>query len=491
MKITLISFDSELFCVGLRLLSSCLKQKNHEVNCLFLSWDAYAKNKSCKFQIRYTEKLLNNIGELCRDSDLIGMSLMTNQFMQAVQVTEYLKKSRLKAPIIWGGIEPTVEPKTCLEYADIVCLGEGEETLLELVEKMEKGNSFRETKNIWLKSGKEIICNPVRPLVENINAFPLPDYSCQDHYLANADRIEPLTRERIIKFKGERFRSSGGKVRYPIMTSRGCPFICSYCCNSVYERLYVKQKRLRFRSAENVISELEMIREQLGPLDFVYMVDDNFTARSSEDLNNFCELYKQKIGVSFYCQVSPLTINEEKINILIKYGCVKVTMGVETGSERIAVMYNRGNFHKVTNNAIALLEKYRKKMRLPPSYQFIIDNPYETLDETVQTLKLALSIKKPWDSPIFSLMLFPGTPLYEKALVDGFIKDKYSQIYGKNWLNQSKPFFQLWIRLYRKNYPVTLLRILLHPWVLLLMTNNLANAVWKTRIFRCLWNRPE
>ena len=465
MKISLISFDLEIFCFGIRMLSACLKEKGYAVNCIFLPLRDEKKDKLHNFKTRYCEKILADIKELCKDSDLIGMSLMTNQFMQAVKVTEYLKNNRVQAPIIWGGIEPTVEPLDCLKYADIVCLGEGEEALLELAERIAGGRPYFDTKNMWFRVKDDIIRNPVRPLVDDLDNLPLPDYSGEGHYIAWEGRLETFTKERLSGFQGERFRSRDNRIKYPMMTSRGCPFSCTYCCNSVYERLYGKVKRLRFRSVEHVIRELDMIREKVAPVDFVYFVDDNFTARSPEELKKFCEQFKKRGGVPFFCQVSPLTINEEKMGILMANGCAKVTMGVETGTERISNMYNRGHFFKVHEKAISLIEGYRDRMKAPPSYQFIIDNPYETVGEMVETLKLALKLRKPWNNSIYSLMLFPGTVLYEKGLADGLIKDMRSHVYERNWHDHSLPFFQFWIRLYKLNAPRIILRFMLLPWV--------------------------
>jgi radical SAM superfamily enzyme YgiQ (UPF0313 family) len=219
-----------------------------------------------------------------------------------------------------------------------------------------------------------------------------------------------------------------------------------------------------------------MIRETIAPIDLVIMVDDNFTARPVEELRQFCNEYKEKIGIPYLAQISPLTISREKMDILLDSGCVKVTMGIETGSRRIAEMYGREKIHEAVPEAISLVESYRKSMKFPPTYQFINDNPYETDNETLETLSLAVSLPKPRDNPIYSLMLFPGTALYEKALNDGFIKDKYAQIYGKNWLDQSKPFFQLWIRLYRANFPRFVLRFLLQEWVVSLWTDKRDNT---------------
>jgi radical SAM superfamily enzyme YgiQ (UPF0313 family) len=490
MNVTLISLDQELYSLGIRILSSCLRQAGHHTRCIFLPPQA-TENKTPKFQVTYSANLLDEVQALCADSDLVGLSLMTNQFIPAISVTKHLKKHQITAPIAWGGIQPTVEPEECLNYADIVCLGEGEQALLELVEHVAHDRPYFETRNMWFKSKHGVIRNPTRPLEQDLDKIPLPDYGCKDHFIARRDRIEALTADKLAQFEGERFRAQGNAIRYPLVTSRGCPFSCTYCCNSVYKRLYAKQKRLRWRSVDHVISELKMIQQEVAPLAVVHIVDDNFTARSKKDLRAFCERYKTEIGVPFTCQVSPLTVTEEQLDVLLDAGCAKVTMGVETNSERVANMYNRGRLHQAMPAAISLIEKHRSRMSLPPTYQFIIDNPYETLDETLETLQLAVSLPRPWHNPIYSLMLFPGTQLYERARQDGLITDKYAQIYGRNWLDQSKPFFQFWIRLYRANVPPFLLRILLLPWVARLLNSDLANAIWRRRLLRWSWHKPK
>ena len=175
--------------------------------------------------------------------------------------------------------------------------------------------------------------------------------------------------------------------------------------------------------------------------------------------------------------------------MLVNAGCAKIIMGIETTSERLAEMYNRARLHSAVPRALALIESYRSRMPTPPSYQFIIDNPYETLNETLGTLRFAVALPRPWDNPIYSLMLFPGTPLYDRAKQDGLISDEATQIYGRDWHDQSKPFFRVGIRLYRANFPPLVLRLLLWPLVVRLLTGRLADLVWKMWPFRCLWAR--
>jgi len=487
-KITLVSLEPEIYSYGLRILSSCLREKGHDTRVIFMLPDKQ-RSHGDKFKTKYDQEAVRNLLELCSDSGLIGISLMSNQFMQAIQITELLKTIGIPAPIVWGGVQPTVEPEECLEFADIVCLGEGEEALVELANRMECREPYLDTRNMWFKTKESIVRNPLRPLIQDLDVIPFPDYSFKDHFIIQGRDVKKLTVEMFLSFQGERFRGDGRSIPYMFMTSRGCPSSCTYCGNSAYKRLYPGQNLLRWRSDNNIIEELRMIQREVARISYLYMVDDNFTARSEDKLRAFCETYKKVIVVPFFAQVSPLTISDEKMEILFDAGCAHITMGVETASARVARIYNRSKEHKVLPAAIALVEKYRSRMNPPPTYQFIIDNPYETLDEMLETLRLAVSFPRPWYNPIYSLMLFPGVPLYRKALRDGIITDKYAQIYTRNWHSQSRPFFQFWIMLYHANFPPFLLRMLLAPWIAKLMSSNLFDAVWKMRTFRWLWEK--
>ena len=476
MKTVLVSLDREIMCIGVRLLSACLRRAGRETRVIFLPLRDSRRqdDASCP---NYLQAVLDDVTELCQDAGLVGLSLMTNQFLQAVAVTEHLKRE-LAVPVIWGGVHPTVSPEECLAYADMVCIGEGEGTLIELADRLAKGESYHDLQNLCFRNGGEIIRNGVRPLIQNLDGLPFPDYSCHDHFFLDAtvNRVRTLDKEALVNFCGERYRSTPDSrgLRYPIMTGRGCPYNCTYCCNSAYRQIYTGQRYLRWRSAENVVAELIEIRETVVPIDFVVFVDDNFTARSEKKLEEFCALYRQEIELPFFCQCSPLTISETRMQTLLDAGCYKIAMGVETGSERVAEMYNRSHFHRRLKSAIACVERFRAQMPSPPSYQFIIDNPYETVEETIQTLELLLELPRPGDNPVFSLMLFPGTELYRQAREDGYLVNVTEQVYKKDWHQHSQPFFQFWLYLYKANLPTPLLRLLLNK--------NLARLAGRKRV---------
>ena len=490
MKISLISLDRELLCFGIRILSASLKKAGHDVRLIFLIPNPEVASKN-KYRTLYSKDLLDRLGLICRDSDLIGISLMSNQFIQAIDVTKGLKSRGISSPVLWGGIQPTIEPEECLAYADGVCLGEGEGAIVEFADKMEKKDAYWNTMNIWWKTSDGIVRNPVRPLIQDLDSVPFPDYSFDNHFVGQGDDIIALKKKGFVAFQGERFKSGDGKIVYMLMTSRGCPYNCTYCANSVYKKMYARQKMVRWRSAENVIAEIKMVQQQIAPVSYVFMVDDNFTARPEKTLLTFCEKYKKELAIPFFAQVSPLTIDDKKMKILFDNGCAHITMGVETAVGRVAEIYNRSKAHRAMKKAISAVENYRHLQTPPPTYQFIIDNPYETIDEMRQTLRMACSFPRPWHNPIYSLMMFPGTPIYHKAVADGIMTDKYSQIYGRNWRSQSNPYFQIWIKLYHANVHPFILRAMLIRWVVMLFTSRLSNLFLRFKPVRMLWENPS
>ncbi len=255
MKITLISLDQEVFTIGVRILSACLRKAGYPVQCVFLPVEQDRVRKIGKFVEALDGSLLDELVTLCADSDLVGTSLLSNHFTQAVQITEYLHQKKWPATVIWGGIGPTVEPEECIKYADIVSVGEEEDALLELVDRLTQGKPHQEIENLWVRDGDGIHTNSIRPLLRDLDSLPIPDYSCFDHYISYHGRLVPLTPALQMEFRGDRYCTDEDGINYPILTSRGCPFSCSYCCNSVFEKMYRGQRRLRWRGSEQILQE--------------------------------------------------------------------------------------------------------------------------------------------------------------------------------------------------------------------------------------------
>jgi radical SAM superfamily enzyme YgiQ (UPF0313 family) len=466
MKITLISPYPDITSFGVRTLSAHLKKHGHAVQLIFLP-DPFGDNLPYGVQ-RYEEKALDQAAALCTNSDLIGLTLMTNFFDGAVQITRKLK-SACSAPVVWGGVHPTIRPEESLEHADMVCIGEGEDALLALVDKMSKGEDYTSAVNFWFKrEDGEVAKNPLSPLPQNLDVYPLPDYSMEDHHVMVAGRVAPLTHDILRAFlRNGTVASYLGKTGYQTMTSRGCPYSCAYCINDTIRKMYGGKGKLRWRSVSHIMDELSRVRKDMSYVDYIWISDDEFMARKMSDLEEFCRQYKEKIALPFSCLVSPLTVTEEKMELLVNAGLVYVQMGVESGSAKMQELFRRKN---MTNSkmmrAIHIINKFKDRM-YAPSYDFLIDVPYETDNDRIDSLRFISDIPKPYRLQPFTLILYPGTQLYDMAKEKGLIHDESREIYNKTYTMREPDYLNLLMTLSKDgHFPGKLLKFLISPPVL-------------------------
>ncbi|MEO5357442.1 MAG: B12-binding domain-containing radical SAM protein [Nitrospirae bacterium YQR-1] len=478
MKITLISPYPDITVFGLRTISACLKEKGYETHIVFLP-DPYGDN-IIHGKDRYEQYVMDELVEICKDSDFIGVTLMTNFFDGAVQITRSLKKS-LKVPVIWGGVHPTIRPEESLEFADYVCVGEGEDAVVEFAEKLASGKDPAETPGLWCLRNGTVIKNPVGVLDKNLDKYPRPDYSFTDHYVLFNGRIRPLTNELTKEFLEKGTVSAYlKKIGYQTMTGRGCPHKCTYCINDTIKTLYSGKGYLRWRSTPHVIDELLWVKENMPYIGYIWISDDSFFGRGIKNIGEFCKSYKEQIGLPFTCLASPLTITEEKMELLVDAGLMYIQMGIESGSAKIQEVFNR----KAMSNdrmmaAIKIINKYKDRMS-PPSYDFILDVPYETDEDKIESLEFVSRIPKPFHLQPFSLVLYPETKLYQKAKEDGYITDEKRDIYSKTYTMRDPNYFNLLISLSKDGkLPGPVLRFLIKPKIVKMMMADKSKPIVK------------
>jgi radical SAM superfamily enzyme YgiQ (UPF0313 family) len=426
MNITLITpTPPDINAFGARTISSVLKNEGFSVKVIFLPGGIEHLRFDSSFIYRYPEKTLSQIAELCEDSDLIGFSFMSLYFDRAAQITEHLKKE-FKTPVIWGGIHPTCRPEQCLEHCDIICIGEGEYAVVELAKRMSSGTDYTDIKNCWFKTNGGIRKNEPGSIVQELDELPSADYDIDGHYVYNWRSGDVVLIDDDV-MKGQFLRMPYFKDRhlyaYRTMTSRGCPHRCSYCASSA-------MMKLRRRSVDNVIDELKGILNKFDYVSLISFFDDTFFAAPVEYFEEFRDKYKKEIGLPFHAQCSPTTVSERKMGLLTDAGLYYTEMGIQTGSERIKKMYRRVVPNQRMIDAASLLDSYRSRM-LVPDYHVILDNPWETKDDVLETLRLLLSLPGKFRLEISSLIFFPGTELNEKAKEEGIIKDEIAEVCRK------------------------------------------------------------
>ena len=422
MRISLISPYPSLEAFGLRTISACLKKAGHEVRLIFLPQE---------FDRPYEPAVLEELVQVCRDSDLVGLSVMSNFRDNARQLTRALR-CVLGTTVVWGGIHPTVLPRECLAEADLVCLGEAEETMVELAARMAAGQDFHRLPGLWAREGERIIENPLRPLIQDLSSLPWPDYDLEDHLLLFQGRIRAMDQDLLRQEMG---------TAYVTMPSRGCPFGCAYCVNSTLKKLYPDQKMVRSRDLEGVVEELKQAKAGLPFIDRIKFDDDAFfLAYGREEMARFCRRYKDEVGLPLAVTgVTPATMDEAKLADLVEAGLDFVRVGIQSGAERTRKLYRRGHTDEQIRSAASSAHLLSAAGR-PPQYDIILDNPWEREGDLVETLLLLSRLPTPFQLCLFSLNLYPGTELHLKAREEGLIKDEEAEIFRKHY-NRVSPTY--------------------------------------------------
>lgn len=397
MNIAIISFQDNTDIIGAKYIHAYLRLYNHK------SYLMLQCNPECGSNASIFKFIVDN------NIEIVGISLMSNEFFRAYQFAKEFK-SRFKAvPLIFGGIHATIAPEECLSVGDIAVRGEGEHTLLELVRCIEERRDFSELPGICLKQNGQFKLNPLRALETDIDKFPFPKHLPEDMYLVHEKNVL-----RIDKALFNSVSRYGGK--FPnIITSRGCPFSCTYCCNSALKELYVHYP-VRKRSIESVISEILEITLEHKNCFSLNIQDDCFITHNNDWIAEFARQYRGKVHIPFVIRLTPRHVNRENLTLLKKAGLMMVMMGLQSGSDRVnKEVYKRHVTGDTFLNATCII----KNVGLAAYYDIILDNPYETEEDTLKLLRVILQIPKPFQFQLFSLCFYQGTELYKRAIQDG------------------------------------------------------------------------
>lgn len=478
MRIVLFSPYSCLSNIGVRILSAVLKKNGHQVRTIFAPlWFEPEEHPRARL---YPEAMRDQLLPLLDGTDLVGMTLMTDYYAGSRQVAGWIRQS-VPAPLVWGGVHPTLAPGECLESSDYVVVGEAEDSLVELAVVLGEGGDPSMIPAVHGHRGGVTFSNPVRPLRMNLDELPFPDYDPSDQFLFHDGRFKEmndvLMQENLAIHRGS--SNPAYRAGYQILTGRGCPHRCTYCINHALSALYPGQRHLRWRSVGSIISELEAARRAMPYLDHIWISDDSFFSRREEDLREFSAEYKRRVGLPFFCLTSPSTLSEEKLDLLMDAGLFAVQMGVETMSANTARLYGR---QFMSNDrviwAMELLSRHRDRLGMP-QYDLIYDNPFESRDDELETLRMISRIPRPYHLSLWNLRLYPGTALFELAEEKGIVPREGDL--GERWF---------YLRPSKFSYTEILLRLFKEPrlpgWILRLLISRPLPQLFGLRIFQPL-----
>ena len=325
--------------------------------------------------------------------DLIGVTCNSGNMDAARLLVGRLKSRGL--PIILGGSHPTVLPEQSIDYtgADMVAMGEGELTLRNVMEAIQQGGDFSKVPSLAWKCNGRVTVNPRGDLIKDIDGLPLPDRSLID---------------RSAYF---------GEV---IMTGRGCPFDCAYCASR-----NIWGRRVRLRSVESVIQELEILKKEAGAFEIseeiadarpgrwvVKVLDDTFTVNRKRTLDLLDQIVDRGLNrFEFTGGVRADTLDELMVSKMAAANFRRVTLGVESGSPRILKMIRKGETNEDVRRAVGLL----RDAGIYSHAFFMIGLPGETLEDIELTKKLIMEVR-PDHVEINMVTPYPGTDIFEKLM---------------------------------------------------------------------------
>ena len=371
--------------INLALLASHIRNFDHEPFVYDFDW--------CDDSIEDMAKLI-----LSKGPDVVGFTCLTPRIKIVLQMAARIKEKNKNVITLIGGVHVSAVLRQSLYTDDIdyAIYGESEGALVELLDALDNKKSIENVPNLIYRKDDEIRTNPTNPLIENLDEMPLPAWDL----LNLQDYTDPAT------FDG---------IHMGVMTARGCPWDCIFCSSKV-----TWGRKVRFRSAENVIEELDYIVNKLGIANIMFY-DDTFTVKKSRFLKICDEMVKRKLNLRYYSQVRVDTVDEEVADALARSGCIAAAIGVESGDEKILKVLRKEFTKDNVRKAVAALK--RADVHILATY--VLGSPGETKESVEKTFAFAKELDT--DQAKFMICTpFPGTESYKIAVQKGLLPDHMS-----------------------------------------------------------------
>lgn len=325
--------------------------------------------------------------------DVIGITSATPNFHNAIELAK-TAKAVCGAKIVLGGIHASALPSFIAQryrdYFDYVVVGEGEQTLLELVQHVQEREVPLGVSGLCFWHERRVVQTPPRPLIQNLDALPFParDLIPQQLFHPNAHNTRY---ERCVA----------------ILTSRGCPFSCSFCASGL-----TMGKKYRIHSAEYVLEEMTLLKQKFGAQQLL-ITDDTFTI-DKERLVAVCEgMIRRKLNLKWFCFSQVTAVDEHVLPLMRRAGCYNIGFGVESGSSRVLKLMGKSISLERCARAIALSNAQGLKTQA----FFVFGTPGETTEEMEVTIDFALRLN-PTLAFFNMLVPFPGTTDFQRLFGD-------------------------------------------------------------------------
>lgn len=370
--------------LGLGYVAASLRNNKHKV--MLIDCDAFPDSEE-------------RIDQAIRDfkPDVVGFYIMTWTFRQASRIARRIKQFNRDIKTVIGGPNVSSFPRLSLQHDefDFAVMGEGEITMVELLEALETGGKLDKIKGLIFKKDGRIIVNKVRPQIENLDKIPFPAWDL----LPIKCYYDVFTRRR--KFA-------------TMIASRGCPFNCTFC-----DRKNRLGKKWRVRSPKNVVREMELLNSQYGIKEIMFF-DDNFTL-DKKWIYQLCDnIRRKRLSVIWECRSRVDMVDKSLLKEMKNAGCYRIRYGMESGDDEILKVLKKG----ITVSQIRECARLSKEAGIEVFAYFMMGSPCETPQTLKKTLDLALEVDGSFT--IFSkTILIVGSELFDWATQNGYINGDY------------------------------------------------------------------
>jgi len=428
-------FANFYFPIGLSYVGAILEKAGHHV--AILDVDAIKQTTGLDFSDEYNKLELykqgiNNdthpvwqeiekiLSEWC--PDLVGITAMTPKIGSVIKTAQLVKKVNPNCPVVVGGPHATLQPELTMKCSaiDVVVKGEAENVIAKLVAALQSKNDLSTIQGISYRLSNRVIHNQPAELLADLDQVPFPGR----HLLMNP----------------ENYSSENMGV---IMTSRGCPYNCSYCC-------HLWGRKVHNRSINNIINEIKLVIEKFGTTQFEFK-DDSFTADRQRIMNLCDTLMNENIKINWGCSTRVNLLDEQLARKMKLAGCNVIKLGIETGSQRILDKTDKG----ITFAQVRQTAKLLNRLGIFWSGYFMFGLPTETEEDMQKTYHFMKEIN-PYYAGLGVYNPFPKTKLFDEAVALGLLypeveldhffktnpKDYFFKDPDKRVLNMSKEKFE-------------------------------------------------
>jgi len=383
-----VSRQSVYFPLGLGYISAILEKHGIDIRIL----DSASEKSSWK---EFKKKITKS------DADIFGVACNTHTRFDCFKAARIIKEINPNAKTILGGphmYTTDLDTLKNIPEIDAIVRGEGEFTMLELVNKLERNKSLKDVKGVTYREGNRIIRNPERPLMDNLDRLPFP-----------ARHLLSLRKYQI------------QNQSVPVMFSRGCSMSCVFCGNRV-----MWGRRVRFRSPESVGDELEYLVNEYN-VDFINVLDDTFNINPKWAMKVCDEIINRKLDLKCRLRIRADRLTEELVKKMKIIGCKWAGIGLESASPRILKRIRKLVTVDQVRDSIKLCVKYG----INPKVFTMANLPGETFEDMKMTLAFSRMIKRKYREQVDIALkpaiavIYPGTDLENLAYTKGILPRKF------------------------------------------------------------------